>query len=60
MPELVIENCASGGRNRVSLGGANPPIEDLLEGYEVLDMYGSGLDGDYRGCVWLLRRTNGI
>ena len=41
-------------------GGANPPIEDLFEGYEVLDTYGSGLDGDYRGCVWLLQRTNGI
>ncbi|MBO4627381.1 MAG: alpha-galactosidase, partial [Lachnospiraceae bacterium] len=37
-------------------GGANPPIADLLEGYTVVETYGSDLDADYRGKAYLLRR----
>ena len=32
-------------------GGANPPIERLLEGREVIEAFGSELDGDFRGRV---------
>ena len=35
-------------------GGANPPIGDLLEGWEIEETYGSGLDGDFRGKAYLL------
>ncbi|MBR6020371.1 MAG: alpha-galactosidase [Lachnospiraceae bacterium] len=36
-------------------GGANPPIEDLLEGRTVVASYGSALDEDLRGAAYLLK-----
>ena len=38
-------------------GGANPPVDDLLAGYEAIGKYGSDVDADYRGQVYLLRRS---
>ena len=34
--------------------GANPPIDDLLKGWTVKESFGSELDGDFRGKVFLL------
>lgn len=39
-------------------GGENPPVSDLLEGYEVIDRYGSELNEAARGAVLLLRKKN--
>lgn len=40
-------------------GGANPPIADLLEGYETAEKFGGELDGDFQGAVFHLRRRQG-
>jgi len=37
-------------------GGANPPIDDLLEGWKITETYGSELDGDFRGKAFLLKK----
>ncbi|MCR5557083.1 MAG: alpha-galactosidase [Butyrivibrio sp.] len=37
-------------------GGANPPIERFLEGREVVEAFGSELDGDFRGRVIHVRK----
>ncbi|MBE6720341.1 MAG: alpha-galactosidase [Ruminococcaceae bacterium] len=37
-------------------GGKNPPIDDLLSGYNVVKTFGSSLDGDFRGRAYLLRK----
>ena len=34
--------------------GANPPIEDLLEGWEINETFGSELDGEFRGKLFVL------
>ncbi len=34
--------------------GANPPIDDLLGKYRIAEAFGSELDGDHRGRVFLL------
>ena len=34
--------------------GANPPIDDLLSGWEIKAAFGSELDGDFRGRAYLL------
>ncbi|MBO4399207.1 MAG: alpha-galactosidase [Lachnospiraceae bacterium] len=36
--------------------GANPPIGDILNGYDVIKAYGSELDADFRGKAFLLRK----
>ena len=36
--------------------GANPPVENLLNGYEIAEEFGSDTDGDFRGKAYLLRR----
>ncbi len=36
--------------------GANPPIDDLLEGYRVTDSFGSDLSENFRGKVFLLEK----
>ncbi|MCR5093221.1 MAG: alpha-galactosidase [Lachnospiraceae bacterium] len=35
--------------------GANPPIDDLLGKYRIAETFGSELDGDHRGRVFLLK-----
>ena len=40
-------------------GGANPPVDKYLAGYEVVKAFGSELDGDFRGRVYLLEKRNG-
>ena len=35
---------------------ANPPIEDLLIGYNIVKIFGSDLDGDFRGRAYLLKK----
>ena len=37
---------------------ANPPVNDLLEGYDIDDEFGSPLDGEFRGKAFLLRKKN--
>ena len=39
-------------------GGANPPVDDLLAGYETIDVYGSELSADFRGKAYLLRKSS--
>ena len=36
--------------------GANPPIESLLNGYNIKETFGSELDGDFRGKVFVLEK----
>ena len=36
--------------------GANPPIADLLEGYSVKEEFGSELDGEFRGKIFVLHK----
>ena len=36
--------------------GANPPVDDLSDGYEVVKTFGSTLDGDFRGRAFLLEK----
>lgn len=36
--------------------GADPQIDDLLNGYETVETFGSELDGDFRGRAFLLHR----
>lgn len=36
--------------------GADPPIGDILNGYDVIKAYGSELDADFRGKAFLLRK----
>lgn len=36
--------------------GANPPIEDQLIGYNIVKIFGSDLDGDFRGRAYLLKK----
>lgn len=36
--------------------GANPPVEKYTAGYDVISVFGSELDKDYRGKAYLLRR----
>ncbi|MBR6358205.1 MAG: alpha-galactosidase [Lachnospiraceae bacterium] len=35
--------------------GKNPPIEDFFTGYDIVEEFGSALDGDFRGHVFLLK-----
>jgi alpha-galactosidase len=35
---------------------ANPPINDLLDGYRIADAFGSELDGELRGKAFLLKK----
>ena len=35
-------------------GGANPPVEKYLDGHTVIKSFGSELNGDFRGKVYLL------
>jgi alpha-galactosidase len=37
--------------------GANPPIDKYLEGRKVVARFGSDLDGDFRGCAYLLEES---
>ncbi|MBO7336047.1 MAG: alpha-galactosidase, partial [Lachnospiraceae bacterium] len=36
--------------------GENPPIGDFFNGYDIVKEFGSGLDGEFRGHVFLLKR----
>ena len=36
--------------------GSNPDIEQYLSGYNIIDTFGSELDGDFRGKAFFLRR----
>lgn len=36
--------------------GANPPIEDLFKNYHITDSFGSSLEKDFRGKVFLLEK----
>lgn len=36
--------------------GANPDIDKYLSGYNIIDTFGSELDGDFRGKAFFLRR----
>lgn len=35
--------------------GKNPPVAELLKGYNVIETFGSELDGDFRGLVYLIK-----
>ncbi len=37
--------------------GANPPIDDLLEGYSIKETFGSELDGEFRGKLFVLEKN---
>ena len=36
--------------------GSNPDIDQYLSGYNIIDTFGSELDGDFRGKAFFLRR----
>ena len=36
--------------------GSNPDIDKYLSGYNIIDTFGSELDGDFRGKAFFLRR----
>lgn len=36
--------------------GANPPICDILDGYKIVETFGSELDGDFRGKAFVLEK----
>ncbi len=38
-------------------GGANPPLDGLLRGYEVAEEFGDPLDGDFQAKVFVLKRA---
>ena len=38
--------------------GANPPVDDLLEGWSIKECFGSELDGDFRGRVMLMEEID--
>ena len=38
-------------------GGANPPLDGLLCGYEVAEEFGDPLDGDFQAKVFVLKRA---
>ena len=37
--------------------GADPAIENYLDGYKVIDTFGSELDGDFRGKSFYLKKS---
>ncbi len=37
-------------------GGANPPVDSVLDGYAIVDTFGSELDGDFRGKAFILKK----
>lgn len=37
--------------------GANPPIDDLLEGWNIKETFGSELDGEFRGRLFVLTKN---
>ena len=36
--------------------GANPPVEKFIDGWSVSEKFGSDPDGDFRGCVYHLKK----
>lgn len=36
--------------------GANPPVEKHLDGWRIKEKFGSDLNGDFRGCAYLLEK----
>ena len=36
--------------------GANPPVEDLLKDWKIKESFGSELNGNFRGKVFLLEQ----